>query len=228
MNKKVIRLTEGDLHRIVKESINSVLNESFKSKILRDLHKQTPSEYRSASHGLNDFNYKTKTDLEADGVASRGLNTGAYLDKITDDMIEAVGTREELSKMGYSVYNFNVYDSSGRKRYVMRIRNGKMVVFKNDPETIEKMKKLSQDAFAKYEKKEKNKYNDGAKKYQWSTFNRGNAFDEWKNTGLKLWDDPEFRSQKGANINPEWRKDSWVKQNMDKALRSYGRKKEQP
>lgn len=27
MNKKVIRLTEGDLHRIVKESVNRVLNE---------------------------------------------------------------------------------------------------------------------------------------------------------------------------------------------------------
>ena len=73
MNKKLIRLTENALHRIVKESINSVLNESFKSKILRDLHKQTPSEYRSASHGLNDFNYKTKTDLEADGVAGKDM-----------------------------------------------------------------------------------------------------------------------------------------------------------
>lgn len=27
MNKKLIRLTEGDLHRIVKESVNKVLNE---------------------------------------------------------------------------------------------------------------------------------------------------------------------------------------------------------
>ena len=27
MNKKLIRLTEGDLHRIVKESVNRVLNE---------------------------------------------------------------------------------------------------------------------------------------------------------------------------------------------------------
>jgi hypothetical protein len=29
MNKKLIRLTEGDLHRIVKESMNRVLKESF-------------------------------------------------------------------------------------------------------------------------------------------------------------------------------------------------------
>jgi hypothetical protein len=29
MNKKLIRLTEGDLHRIVKESVNRILNESL-------------------------------------------------------------------------------------------------------------------------------------------------------------------------------------------------------
>lgn len=29
MNKKLIRLTESDLHRIVKESVNKILNESF-------------------------------------------------------------------------------------------------------------------------------------------------------------------------------------------------------
>ena len=30
MNKKLIRLTESDLHRIVKESVNKVLKESWK------------------------------------------------------------------------------------------------------------------------------------------------------------------------------------------------------
>jgi hypothetical protein len=29
MNNKVIRLTEGDLHRIVKESVNRILNEEY-------------------------------------------------------------------------------------------------------------------------------------------------------------------------------------------------------
>ena len=29
MEKKLIRLTEGDLHRVVKESVNSILNEWF-------------------------------------------------------------------------------------------------------------------------------------------------------------------------------------------------------
>ena len=30
MNKKLIRLTESDLHRIVKESVNRVLNEAYR------------------------------------------------------------------------------------------------------------------------------------------------------------------------------------------------------
>ena len=30
MNKKMIRLTESDLHRIVKESVNKVLKEAYK------------------------------------------------------------------------------------------------------------------------------------------------------------------------------------------------------
>ena len=36
MNKKLIRLTEGDLHRIVKESVNRILNESFNDAMLKD------------------------------------------------------------------------------------------------------------------------------------------------------------------------------------------------
>ena len=34
MNKKLIRLTESDLHRIVKESVNRILNESNDTKIV--------------------------------------------------------------------------------------------------------------------------------------------------------------------------------------------------
>lgn len=33
MNKKLIRLTENDLHKIVKESVNRVLNETIPSKV---------------------------------------------------------------------------------------------------------------------------------------------------------------------------------------------------
>lgn len=32
MNKKVIKLTESDLHKIVKESVNMVLNESYEEE----------------------------------------------------------------------------------------------------------------------------------------------------------------------------------------------------
>ena len=36
MNKKLIRLTESDLHRIVKESVNRILKESLDSHMMID------------------------------------------------------------------------------------------------------------------------------------------------------------------------------------------------
>ena len=52
MNKKLIRLTESDLHRIVKESVNRVLNEAS----FRDLIKNRPQK-----------NEKFISDYESDG-----------------------------------------------------------------------------------------------------------------------------------------------------------------
>ena len=40
MNKKTIRLTESALHKIIKESINIIMNEAFKSNTLRDWFKE--------------------------------------------------------------------------------------------------------------------------------------------------------------------------------------------
>lgn len=40
MNKKIIRLTESDLHRIVKESVQRILNESFNSSKLAAIAKE--------------------------------------------------------------------------------------------------------------------------------------------------------------------------------------------
>jgi hypothetical protein len=37
MNKKLIRLTESDLHRIVKESVNVVLREAYKVDSIEDV-----------------------------------------------------------------------------------------------------------------------------------------------------------------------------------------------
>ncbi len=48
MNKKLIRLTESDLHRIVKESVNKILNES-QSNIMPYF-----SKLENAKNGLSD------------------------------------------------------------------------------------------------------------------------------------------------------------------------------
>ena len=53
MDKKLIRLTEGDLHRIIKESVNKVLNERIKwEKGMSDdevKHRRLKREYDDAN-----------------------------------------------------------------------------------------------------------------------------------------------------------------------------------
>ena len=45
MNKKLIRLTEGDLHRIVKQSVNKILRESILSEIDLQVEPQRYGEF---------------------------------------------------------------------------------------------------------------------------------------------------------------------------------------
>ena len=53
MNKKLIRLTESDLHRIVKESVNRVLNEvEFRG---RTFHGNMPDDWRKIAHIRNAY-----------------------------------------------------------------------------------------------------------------------------------------------------------------------------
>ena len=47
MNKKIVRLTESDLHRIVKESVDRVLNEISDDTLLR-AHKKAVDDYNDA------------------------------------------------------------------------------------------------------------------------------------------------------------------------------------
>lgn len=222
----------GRIDRIISESINRFVNEAFQSQILRDLNKKTPSDvYGRRFHGGEDFSHKTVSDAEAHGLpGAKGLYSSGFLDKITDDMIDVVGTRDELRESGfrfgshktwYGIGSQEVYDANGDRRYTMILRNGTFVVFKNDPETISKLRQMSTEAGEKYNRRQANKYGDGSKRYQWSTWNRGNAFDEWKNTGRGLWDNPNFKTDHDVS---NWRQDSWVKRNMDNALDSYKRK----
>ena len=65
MNKRLIRLTESDLHRIVKESVNRILKEDFKhNKEAERLHKQAvfPSDEKRASE-YEDIPWKIKDGL---------------------------------------------------------------------------------------------------------------------------------------------------------------------
>ena len=199
-----------------------VINEKFQSKILRDLHKSVPSDPLGNYHGRKDFIHKTNSDAEAHGIpGSKGLGTSGFYDKITDDMIETVGNRQELSKMGYYFGSHNswygigsqeVYDSDGNRRYALMMRNGKIVVFKNDEATVSKLKELSMDAGEKYLEREKKPY------YQWFNKDAQRAFSDWKNTGIKIWDKDD--TKKG------WREDSWVKQNADTVLKNRKDKKQ--
>ena len=50
MNKKLIRLTESDLHRIVKESVNKVLNE-ISIDTLKKAQDKAFDDYESVDQG---------------------------------------------------------------------------------------------------------------------------------------------------------------------------------
>ena len=55
MNKKLIRLTESDLHRIVRESVNKVLNEvQFGGESLHGWYADSPEDKRKGSQRLGD------------------------------------------------------------------------------------------------------------------------------------------------------------------------------
>jgi hypothetical protein len=56
MNKKTIRLTESALHKIIKESINMVMNEAFRSNTLRDWFKEHGGVKRVYGDDEADFN----------------------------------------------------------------------------------------------------------------------------------------------------------------------------
>ena len=76
MNKKLIRLTEQDLHRIVKESVNKVLNEI---------------QYGGESlHGNNPEDWETMRNLRSDHM---GLYPSGYEDEY--DKNERAWDRDE-------------------------------------------------------------------------------------------------------------------------------------
>ena len=213
------------IDKIISESIDKVLTERFDSNILRDIYKSSPS-YKTC-HGLNNFDYKNLNyDMETPDIINTrdSLDTKFYLSKITDDMIEAVGTLEELGNLGYTIIDNKMVDSNYGKHYAISLRGGKYIVFKNDERTINKMRQLSTSAGEQYKSRQANKRHDGKYDYQWSTKDRGSAYHDWKTTA-PLWDSEEFRKKPGVNVPKDWRqKESWLGNNMRKALDSYKKK----
>jgi hypothetical protein len=98
MNKKIIRLTESDLHRIVKKSVQRIINEAFKSPKLAAMAKQHGGIRGGNKHG----------DLGAE--ASAWINgENLSLSELTDDMI---GDKVIPNGSGYEDNAINFKDGS--------------------------------------------------------------------------------------------------------------------
>ena len=81
--KKIIRLTESDLHQIVKESVNRILDESFKSSVISGIRHPFNKEKRSRLKAVLD----TEPNTNDNGRARRRYgyltdpSAKAYMDK---------------------------------------------------------------------------------------------------------------------------------------------------
>ena len=64
MNKKLIRLTESDLHRIVRESVNKVLNERIEGERESNLDPKIVQAIKNVAKGYIDkYHYDNYQDL---------------------------------------------------------------------------------------------------------------------------------------------------------------------
>lgn len=110
MNKKPIRLTEGDLHKIVKESVKKVLKEEF---------------YGDDNHGENGEEYYEDT-IEGEYLYD-DLMSGKYDDELDDiirgkrpifkkwDLIPYAKERKMLIDKQYAMKNADKYDNRYRR-----------------------------------------------------------------------------------------------------------------
>lgn len=141
------------IDRIITEVIRKYsknnINEAFQSQILRDYHQQNKNRLSGDYHGAKDLGNNIGAELSTGNLFDYGLSARNYLDKITDDMIAAVGTKGELSRQGFTVTNGNVYDMYRKKHYTIEIEGtGRFIVFNNDANTISKLQTLSKGALS--------------------------------------------------------------------------------
>ena len=77
--KKIVRLTENDLHRIIKESVNRTLNEICGSDYLNYPRSRSDAgNVKASSRGTSPNN--------GNGNAGNGYNKGIYDDSTGDDL----------------------------------------------------------------------------------------------------------------------------------------------
>ena len=151
-------MTNMNIKRIITESINKVLNEKFQSQTLRGLY--------TGKGSFKDTDYHGVTPARGIGV-KYGFDADSFLDKITDDMIDVVGTKDELREYGFRFESYlahctdtpiKVYGPDGKTRYAIVLKNGTFVVFKGDQNTIDKLTKLADDAAMEWSRRRKKMY----------------------------------------------------------------------
>lgn len=107
MKKKVIRLTEGDLHRIVKESVKRALKESQYNSAIDDFYSEEDSMGNQGEVGMvksYEIGYDSVSNFEYE-AEEEGMSLEEYI-KYWWDEISSDGVPFEWQRLG-SGYGFN-------------------------------------------------------------------------------------------------------------------------
>lgn len=100
--KKVIRLTESELHRIIKESVSNIINESsYDSMGNFDAEGHSNDLKERFSNVLNDFLNKQRETITALGnIATQSLEADAEVSKRARTVIDSIiNSGREISKV---------------------------------------------------------------------------------------------------------------------------------
>jgi hypothetical protein len=161
MNKKLIRLTESDLHRIVKESVNKILNESFKSRKLASLAKQHGGVYNPIKGGV----------------------TTKYISHLSDDEIGDILTPDEMNSSHNKLLGLRYTSRKGLHKtrnggYCLKFNDGYGVILNPSYQTEFLFKNWNKTD--DYFKNDNSPSNDGADHYIWGNPEAAIEFDNKK------------------------------------------------
>ena len=130
--------------------IRSIVREAFASPKLRDALVGARTK-NTSMHNLNNLEYQSK---KMDGIPHgdeyvdwrKGVGSERWLDKISDDMIDFIGSPEELKQQGYDTSRMALMDAEGDPRYTIRLNDGNVVVLGKSPRVKAMIKSLSTQA----------------------------------------------------------------------------------